>query len=74
MSKIHLQWLFQIFQESGKQKTKALRIGPEYVAKVEEDMAEILDGMWHIHSWVRSQALFRPKSNVSKHIWNGLYN
>ena len=28
-------------------------------------MAEILDGMTTIHTWIRSQALFRAKPNVS---------
>ena len=52
-------------KESGKQKTKALRLGAEYVAKVEEDMAEIFEGMSSIHTWIRGQALFRAKRNVT---------
>lgn len=50
---------FMIFKETARQKQKALRLGPEFVTKVDEDMAEILECVSFIHSWIRNQALFK---------------
>ena len=36
-----------------------MRLGPEFVLKVDMDMAEILEGISFIHSWIRNQALFK---------------
>ena len=40
---------------------KAMRLGSEYVNKVDEDMAEIIESISYIHSWIRNQALFRTR-------------
>ena len=38
-----------------------MRLGSEYVNKVDEDMAEIMESISYIHSWIRNQALFRTR-------------
>lgn len=46
-------------QETARQKRNAMQLGPEFVLKVDMDMAEILEGIPLIHSWIRNQALFK---------------
>ena len=38
-----------------------MRLGSEYVIKVDEDMAEIMESITYIHSWIRNQALFKTR-------------
>ena len=54
-----------LLQETSRQKQNAMRLGAEFVSKVDEDMAEIMEGITYIHSWIRNQALFRTSLKVS---------
>ena len=48
-----------IYQEHGRQKLRAQKLGAIYVKKVDEDMMEISEGTSQIYAWIRNQALFK---------------
>ena len=52
------------FKETSRQKQNAMRLGVKFINKVDEDMAEILEAIPYIHSWIRNQALFRTSTMV----------
>ena len=53
------------FKETARQKQNAMRLGVQFVNKVDEDMTEILESISFIHSWIRNQALFRTTTMVN---------
>ena len=53
-----------IFQEYGRQKLRATKLGAVYLKKVEDDAQEIAEGTTHIYSWIRNQALSKTLTLV----------